>query len=88
MRKWYELNNPHSCLSGARDDKTIFVLLGRDAAAPAVIRAWIAERIRTGKNEPDDAQVRDAEHCARLMEAERSRSVREDHEVLRPGEDG
>jgi hypothetical protein len=88
MRKFYELNNPHSCLSRARDDEMTFVLLARDAAAPVAIRAWIAERIRIGKNEPDDAQVREAEHCARTMEAERSRAVREDLEILRPGEDG
>jgi hypothetical protein len=48
-----------------------FVLLGRDAAAPAAIRAWIVERIRLGKNQPGDEQIIEAEECARSMEAER-----------------
>lgn len=70
MRKHDELTNPSSCLNRARYHEWTFVLLGRDAAAPAAIRAWIAERIRLGKNTPDDAQVVEAEQCARAMEAE------------------
>jgi hypothetical protein len=58
-------------MARARDDEMTFVLLGRDQAAPVAIRAWIAERIRLGKNRPDDAQVLEAEQCARTMEAER-----------------
>ena len=69
MRKRDELT--HGCMSRARDDEMTFVLLGRDAAAPVAIRAWIAERIRLGKNQPGDSQVTDAEMCARTMEAER-----------------
>lgn len=70
MRKRDELTNPDSCLNRARDQELTFVLLGRDAAAPAAIRFWIAERIRLGKNRPDDPQVVEAEQCARTMEAE------------------
>ena len=46
MRKHEELTNPLSCLSRARHNEMTFVLLGRDAAAPAAIRAWVKERIR------------------------------------------
>jgi hypothetical protein len=68
MRKRCELIN--GCMAKARDDEMTFVLLGRDAAAPVAIRAWIAERIRIGKNHPGDSQVTEAEMCARTMEIE------------------
>jgi hypothetical protein len=71
MRKRDELTSPAACMVRARDDEMTFVLLGRDAAAPAAIRAWIAERIMLGKNRPGDAQVVEAEQCARVMEDER-----------------
>ena len=71
MRRLDELNNLNSCLNKAMNEEMTFVLLGRDAAAPVAIRAWIAERVRLGKNRPDDAQILDAERCASIMEAER-----------------
>lgn len=71
MRKRDELNSPAGCMARARDDEMTFVLLGRDAAAPYAIRAWIAERVRLGKNRPDDPQIVEAEECARIMESER-----------------
>lgn len=71
MRKRDELNSPAGCMARARDDEMTFVLLARDADAPGTIRDWIARRIRRGKNQPDDAQILDAEECARIMEAER-----------------
>ena len=61
MRKRDELTDPTSCMSRARDEELTFVLLGRDAAAPAAVRAWIAERLRLGKNQPHDAQIIEAE---------------------------
>jgi hypothetical protein len=72
MRKCAELTDPASCVSRAHDSEMTFVLLGRDAAAPATIRFWVAERVRLGKNRPGDSQVVEAEQCARTMEAERS----------------
>jgi len=48
----------------------LFVLLGRDKAAPFAIRAWVAERIRLGKNKPDDPQIAEALQCAGIMERE------------------
>lgn len=68
MKKQDELTNPHSCMSRARDDEWTFVLLGRDAAAPATIRFWTNERIRLGKNKPDDPQITEALSCAAQME--------------------
>ena len=70
MRKIEELTNPNSCLFKARPDEMMFVLLGRDAAAPKAVRAWVRYRIDSGKNCIDDAQVREALACADAMEAE------------------
>ncbi len=70
MRKRDELNDPKSCMMRARDDEMTFVLLGRDVAAPAAIRAWIKERIRLGKNRPDDHQIAEAMYCALTIESE------------------
>ncbi len=70
MRKCDELSDPKSCMSRARENEMTFVLLARDPAAPVAIRAWIAERLRLGKNQPDDSQISEAESCARTMERE------------------
>ena len=67
MIKRKELSDPSSCLSKARDDESLFVLLGRDVAAPAAIRAWIGERLRLGKNKKDDPQIVEAEQMAEQM---------------------
>ena len=69
MIKREELTNPNSCMSRARDDEMTFVLLGRDPAAPVVIRAWTRARIEMGKNQASDAQIAEALECARKMEA-------------------
>jgi hypothetical protein len=71
MRKIQEQTDPNSCLSKAKPHELVFVLLGRDAAAPETIRFWVAERIRIGKNQPADAQVQEALDLAKLMEQER-----------------
>lgn len=71
MRKHEELVSPDSCFRKAGFNEMTFVLLGRDAAAPVAIRAWIAERIRLGKNAADDPQIVEAKQCAQVMEAER-----------------
>lgn len=72
MIKRDEIEYSESCFNRARDDERLFVLLARDPAAPVAIRAWIAERIRLGKNAPGDEQIREAFQCATLMELERS----------------
>jgi hypothetical protein len=71
MIKRDEIEHPESCLNKARDNERLFVLLARDAAAPVAVRAWVAERLRLGKNQPDDAQIREALDGASRMEIER-----------------
>ena len=71
MIKTDELTDSNSCMNRARDDEMTFVLLARDAAAPVAIKAWVAERIRLGKNKLEDAQIQDALHCAVIMESSR-----------------
>jgi hypothetical protein len=73
MRKLNEVANPASCLNRAREDEMVFVLIGRDAAAPVAIRAWVAERIRLGRNTDTDTQVVEALGCADEMDADRAR---------------
>jgi hypothetical protein len=71
MIKRDEIEYSESCLNKARDDERLFVLLARDPAAPVAIRAWVAERLRLGKNAPGDEQIREAFECAARMELER-----------------
>lgn len=73
MTKLEELSNPDSCFNRARYPELIFVLLERDAAAPVAIRAWAEERVRLGKNKPEDRQIREAYECAARMACERKR---------------
>jgi len=70
MRKKNELSRNDTCLAHAHPEEMVFVLLGRDVAAPETIRAWVAERIRLGKNIETDAQVVEALACADTMEKE------------------
>lgn len=70
MRKRDELSRPHSCMGCAHPDEMVFVLLGRDAAAPAAIRAWVDERIRLGRNASTDEQIVEALKCAATMARE------------------
>jgi hypothetical protein len=67
MLKCDEIADPNSCLNKAKDDERIFVLLARDPAAPAAIRAWIGERLRTGKNQLNDPKILEAQICAHHM---------------------
>jgi hypothetical protein len=68
-----ELTNPESCMSRARPEEMTFVLLARDVAAPATIRAWVGERLRLGKNVLGDKQILEALDCAERMEAQRAK---------------
>jgi hypothetical protein len=61
MRKCDEARVANSCWNKASEDEFIFAILGRDAAGPATIRAWIKERIRLGLNDLGDEQLRKAE---------------------------
>lgn len=71
MIKRDEIEHTESCFNKAHDGERLFVLLARDPAAPVAIRAWVAERLRLGKNKPEDAQICEAIECAALMDIER-----------------
>lgn len=73
MRKIDELANEESCLNRAKSNEMVFVLLGRDSAAPFAIRAWCEERILQGKNMAQDAQILEALAIADAMTRERMR---------------
>lgn len=71
MLKRHELSHPNSCLSKAANDEMVFTLLARDVVAPSVIRFWVSERLRVGKNTVGDEQIREALECAKVMERQR-----------------
>ena len=60
MTKQKELKEKDSCFSKARDDERMFILLERDVATPATIRFWAKERLRLGKNQQHDPQIKEA----------------------------
>ena len=68
VKKTDEIKISDSCFNRALDDELIFVLLGRDVAAPAAIRMWIQERVRLGKNSMTDNQVESALQLANKIE--------------------
>jgi hypothetical protein len=70
MRKKEELSSTNTCMAHAHPEEMVFVLLGRDVAAPTTIRAWVAERLRLGKNVDTDGQIVEALACADTMQAE------------------
>jgi inorganic triphosphatase YgiF len=70
MREKDELSKQHTCMQTAHDEEMMFVLLSRDAAAPVALRAWVAERLRLGKNAETDKQIVEALTCAESMESE------------------
>src|SRR5258708_35715310 len=70
MRKIDEARDPNSCLNKAGPHEMLFILLGRDPAAPVAIRSWIAERIRLHLNVPSDKQIMSALESALIMEKE------------------
>ena len=71
MRRLEEVQNPLSCLNRAKPNELVFVLLGRDVAAPGVIRMWCAKRVTMQKNTWDDDQIVEALTLADAMELER-----------------
>lgn len=64
-----ELSDPQSCLNRAGELELIFVLLARDAAAPAAIRKWVDERMLA--NKINHEQAKEALLCADMMEDQR-----------------
>lgn len=70
MIKSEELTNPKSCLNKAMEDEFVFVLLGRDPAAPDAIRAWVRKRLKLKKNLPNDPQIIEARMAIKRIEAQ------------------
>jgi len=70
MRKKDETARPDTCLAQAHPNEMVFVLIGRDPAAPAAIRAWVEERLRLTKNSSKDPQIIEALSIAQTMEEE------------------
>jgi len=71
MQKALEIATVDSCWNKAAQYEQVFVLLERDPAMPATIRFWCEERIRLGKNEPNDHQISEALQQAAVIEIER-----------------
>lgn len=61
-------NNPgkFDCYTNANPDEPMFVLLGRDRHASALVRLWAILRQRAGENE---AKIDEAIACADTMDA-------------------
>lgn len=70
MKKLNELGELTSAWNRAGAEELVFILLGRDKAAPNTIRFWCEERVRQGKNEPGDKQLVEALSFASYMEQE------------------
>ncbi len=68
MTKILEAYEEQSCWNKADAHEKLFVLLGRDRAMPIAIRAWVAERIRLGKNLAGDPQICEALDMAASLE--------------------
>lgn len=83
MIKREELTNPNSCMSRAKDDELTFVLLERDIAAPVAIRKWIEERIRLGKNGPNDPQLMEAMEWVQEVESSRAEVGADPEQIAR-----
>lgn len=64
-------NNPgaYDCYDKAEPDEPMFILLGRDPLAPALVREWAQQRAET-RGRPD-AKIDEARACADAMEAYR-----------------
>lgn len=68
MKKINEMQKDDSCFNKANDDEFMFILLGRDKAAPYAIRCWASERIRLGNNKAEDEQIVNALILAQQIE--------------------
>lgn len=66
---------PFSCYANAAPDEPMFILLARDKASPSAVRMWCLQRIKTGKNRIEDAQIQDAYAVAKAMEEYQARAA-------------
>jgi hypothetical protein len=75
MTRVDEIEKPESCFNKADKYERMFILLARDASAPVAIKAWVVDRLITGKNKIEDSQIVEALECARLMQEERLKEM-------------
>jgi hypothetical protein len=68
MLKRDEIADATSCFNKAKDNEMVFVLLGRDLATPATIRAWVQARLKLHLNRSDDPQIQEALAAAAQLE--------------------
>lgn len=68
MRKCDEEADPSSCWNRALPGEEVFVLLGRDPAAPSAIRFWASQRVLLGRNAAGDTQIVSALRMAERLE--------------------
>lgn len=54
----------YDCYANAEPDEPMFVLLGRDPQAPALVEHWAAVREANGE---DESKVNEARDCAQAM---------------------
>jgi hypothetical protein len=74
-------NNPgaYDCYANAAPDEPLFVLLGRDRHAPALVRIWARLRALDGE---DADKVREAFACADAMDAHRKQLGRDPAPIM------
>lgn len=81
MTKQENATRADSCWGRAKPEEQVFVLLERDVAAPATIRFWAEERVRTGKNGPQDPEIVRAYAEAHLIDVIQERQAAEKQAV-------
>lgn len=60
MTRREEITDINSCFNRANNDEMLFILMGRDIAAPGTVLSWVLERVRLGKNKMSDPQILEA----------------------------
>lgn len=68
MTKAENIADPASCWNRAGDGEEVFILLGRDPAAPEAVRAWAHARLVQRKNTLKDEQIQSALKWADAVE--------------------
>ena len=65
----------YDCYLRAEPDEPLFVLRAKDPAAPAAVRAWIAERQKRVDKPGEAERLAEAETCALAMETWRGEKI-------------
>lgn len=78
MLKKDEIATPDSCLNKAKDDEPIFVLRGKDPAAPATLAKWINRRVELGLNDYGDRKTLEAANLMAEMQQYQAKLAEEE----------